>query len=276
MRLRDNPTVEVSRRLDFSPERAWQLVTDITLPTRCDGELQRVEWLDGADHVAVGARFRGHNSDPQIGEWYTDSEIIELPPGDLARRDGGQPRGPPCSGGLTVPAGFALFDTAIGRCGIAWNAAGVVTATQLPERSDGATRARMAAVGVVESEPPESIRRAIDAVVTLTDGSDLEDDLSWVELDSLDLTDFQLAVYRAARRIPPGSTRTYGEIATEIGLPGSAQAVGRALGANPYPIVVPCHRVVAANGRTGGFSAGGGVETKMRLLAIEQAVLGLW
>ncbi len=90
------------------------------------------------------------------------------------------------------------------------------------------------------------------------------------------LTDFQLAVYRAARRIPPGSTRTYGEIATEIGLPGSAQAVGRALGANPYPIVVPCHRVVAANGRTGGFSAGGGVETKMRLLAIEQAVLGLW
>lgn len=175
-----------------------------------------------------------------------------------------------------MTAGFALFDTAVGRCGIAWAADGAVTAVQLPEDSEEATRTRIASVGVTESEPPGEIRRVIAAVVALTDGADLDDDLSWVELDPLDLSEFQRDVYRVARAIPPGNTRTYGEIATEIGIPGSAQAVGRALGANPYPIVVPCHRVVAANGRTGGFSAGGGVETKMRLLAIEQAVLGLW
>lgn len=172
--------------------------------------------------------------------------------------------------------GFALFDTAVGRCGIGWNAVGLVTAVQLPEESDDATRGRVAAEGAVESAPPESIRKVIAAVISLTDGTNLEDDLSWVELDLHGLTDFQRDVYRAARRIPPGGTRTYGEIATEIGLPGSARAVGRALGENPFPPVVPCHRVTAAGGRTGGFSATGGVETKMRLLAIEQAVLGLW
>jgi methylated-DNA-[protein]-cysteine S-methyltransferase len=78
-------------------------------------------------------------------------------------------------------------------------------------------------------------------------------------------------VYEAAREIPPGETLTYGGIATAIGAPRSARAVGQALGRNPFAIVVPCHRVIAAGGRTGGFSANGGVDTKMRLLTIEQA-----
>lgn len=81
MRLRDTPTVEVTQRLSCSPERAWALVTDITLPTRTDGELQRVEWLDGATGVAVGARFRGHNANPQMGEWHTEPEIVEVEDG---------------------------------------------------------------------------------------------------------------------------------------------------------------------------------------------------
>ncbi|OQQ25961.1 polyketide cyclase [Prescottella equi] len=81
MRLSDNPTVEVVERLACSPEQAWALVTDIELPTRADGELQRVEWLDGATAVAVGARFRGHNADPRIGEWQTESEIAEVEDG---------------------------------------------------------------------------------------------------------------------------------------------------------------------------------------------------
>ncbi|MFE3289931.1 SRPBCC family protein [Rhodococcus sp. NPDC059234] len=81
MRLRDTPTVEVTERLACSPEHAWALITDIELPTRADGELQRAEWLDGATGVAVGARFRGYNADPQIGEWYTEPEIIEVEDG---------------------------------------------------------------------------------------------------------------------------------------------------------------------------------------------------
>lgn len=172
-------------------------------------------------------------------------------------------------------AGYALFDTAVGRCGIAWGADGAVTAVRLPEDSDEAT-AQYLGGGDAPSEPPESVARVIAAVVALVSGANLDDGLAWVSLDMQGLTDFQRAVYDVARRIPPGSTRTYGEIATEIGLPGSARAVGRALGENPFPPVVPCHRVTAANGRTGGFSAGGGVTTKMRLLATEQAVLGLW
>lgn len=81
MRLRDTPTVEVTERLGCSPEHAWALVTDIALPTRADGELQRVEWLDGASGVAVGARFRGYNANAQMGEWQTESEIVEVEDG---------------------------------------------------------------------------------------------------------------------------------------------------------------------------------------------------
>lgn len=81
MRLRDTPTVEVTARLACSPERAWALVTDIELPTRTDGELQRVEWLDGATGVAVGARFRGYNANSQMGEWHTEPEVVEVEDG---------------------------------------------------------------------------------------------------------------------------------------------------------------------------------------------------
>lgn len=170
---------------------------------------------------------------------------------------------------------YALFDTAVGRCGIAWGADGAVTAVRLPEESQEATAGYLGG-GSEPSDPPAEVARVIAAIVDLVSGVNLDDDLAWVPLDMSGLTEFQRAVYDVARRIPPGATRTYGEIATQIGLPGSARAVGRALGENPYPPVVPCHRVTAANGRTGGFSAGGGVETKMRLLATEQAVLGLW
>jgi methylated-DNA-[protein]-cysteine S-methyltransferase len=83
--------------------------------------------------------------------------------------------------------------------------------------------------------------------------------------------DFHRRVYDVARRIQPGSTMSYGEIATQLGTPRDARAVGQALGQNPFPIVVPCHRVVAAGGKLGGFSAPGGVTTKLRLLAIEGA-----
>ncbi|MCW5889273.1 MAG: methylated-DNA--[protein]-cysteine S-methyltransferase [bacterium] len=165
--------------------------------------------------------------------------------------------------------GFALFETAIGRCGIAWGERGIV-GVQLPETGDGATRARLARrFAATEAPPPPEVQEAIAAIVALLRGEGT--DLAHLGLDMSAVPEFHRRVYEAARRIPPGATRTYGEIATALGAPGSARAVGQALGRNPFAIVVPCHRVLAAGGRTGGFSANGGVSTKLRMLAIEGA-----
>jgi methylated-DNA-[protein]-cysteine S-methyltransferase len=111
--------------------------------------------------------------------------------------------------------------------------------------------------------------RAIDGIVALLGGEPA--DLTAVPLDMERLPAFQRAVYEIARTIPPGDTLTYGEIAARLGDPGTARAVGQALGSNPFPIVVPCHRVLAAGGRLGGFSAHGGTATKLRLLTLERA-----
>ena len=168
--------------------------------------------------------------------------------------------------------GFAIFETAIGACGVAWSHAGIMS-VQLPERNADATRARLArrCGGAGETLPPPEVQRAIDAIVALLDGE--PSDLSFVALDVEGVPDFYRRVYEVARTIPPGATRSYGEIAARLGDPGSARAVGQALGRNPFPIVVPCHRVLAAGGRTGGFSARGGTKTKLTLLAIEGAQL---
>ena len=171
-----------------------------------------------------------------------------------------------------VPAGFALFPTEIGRCGVGWNDVGLV-AVQLPEGRDGATRARLMArlpSGAREARPPEAARRAIDAMSALLRGEPV--DLLDVVLDMRGVDAFPRRVYEVARAIPPGATLTYGEVALRLGAPGAARAVGRALGQNPFPIVVPCHRVVASGGGLGGFSARGGAATKRRMLAIEGAM----
>ena len=162
-----------------------------------------------------------------------------------------------------------LFDTAIGRCGIAWGERGIV-GLQLPE-PDGAARGRLLSryPDAVEAPPPPPVRDAIARVTELLDGG--TPDLDGIELDWTGVGDFERAVYEATRRIPRGRTRSYGEIAADVGDPGAARAVGQALGRNPFPIVVPCHRVLAADGRPGGFSAPGGVATKLRMLAIEGA-----
>jgi methylated-DNA-[protein]-cysteine S-methyltransferase len=90
-----------------------------------------------------------------------------------------------------------------------------------------------------------------------------------VRLDMAALTAFDRRVYEVVRTIPPGQTLSYGDVAARLGAPGAAQAVGQALGRNPFPPIVPCHRVLAANRRTGGFSARGGTRTKLRMLAVE-------
>jgi methylated-DNA-[protein]-cysteine S-methyltransferase len=168
--------------------------------------------------------------------------------------------------------GFALFETAIGACGVAWSDAGIV-AIQLPERNQAATRARLErrVGGVPEAVPPPNVQRAIDAIASLLDSKPV--DLSFVTLDMDGVPNFHRRVYEVARTIPPGATLCYGDIAARLGDPGSARAVGQALGRNPFVLVVPCHRVLAARGRTGGFSANGGTATKLTLLAIEGAQL---
>jgi methylated-DNA-[protein]-cysteine S-methyltransferase len=164
--------------------------------------------------------------------------------------------------------GFALFDTAIGRCAIAWGERGIAR-VQLPEAREAATRARLLRQlpGARELSPPREVRRAAQAIVALLGGEPR--DLADVLLDMDSLPAFQRRVYEAARCIPPGATLSYGELAERLGAPGAARAVGQALGRKPFAIVVPCHRVLSAGGKVGGFSANGGVVTKLRLLAIE-------
>lgn len=166
--------------------------------------------------------------------------------------------------------GFALFDTAIGRCGVAWGERGLL-GVQLPEADDAKARAHLLqkASGAREEMPPTDVQRACDAMTELLDGT--ATDLSFIALDTDHLPAFNRSVYEIARTIAPGETLTYGDIATRLGDKLLSRAVGKALGENPLPIVIPCHRVLAANGKTGGFSANGGVTTKFRMLAIERA-----
>lgn len=169
-------------------------------------------------------------------------------------------------------ANFSLFPTPVGDCGIAWYGDTVV-ATYLPEMTSAATAARLAArTGATRGEPPACIDRAIRSITALLEGE--RTDLSFIACDFSGIDPFARKVYAATRAIPAGETLTYGEIASRLGDQLLARKVGQALGRNPFPIVVPCHRVVGANGRLTGFSAHGGVETKLKLLAIEKASIG--
>ncbi|WP_454714015.1 methylated-DNA--[protein]-cysteine S-methyltransferase [Caulobacter segnis] len=166
--------------------------------------------------------------------------------------------------------GFTLFDTVIGRCGLAWGERGLI-GVQLPESSPGAAWARLRRrfPDAVEAEPSPEIDAVIERIRDLLAGG--RDDLSDIPLDLDGQSAFNLRVYEIARAITPGDTSTYGEVAKAMGEPGAARAVGKALGENPWPIVVPCHRVLGSSGNMGGFSAPGGAETKARLLTIEKA-----
>jgi methylated-DNA-[protein]-cysteine S-methyltransferase len=168
---------------------------------------------------------------------------------------------------------FVLFDTAVGHCGIAWNARGII-GVQLPEPHESATRARLQRryPNASESPPPGRIQQVIDGIADLLRGEERE--FSSVALDVEGLSQFQQDVYAVARTIPPGATLSYGEIAARLGDRTMAREVGEAMGQNPFPIIVPCHRVLAAGGKVGGFSAAGGITTKLRLLDIEGAQVG--
>ena len=165
---------------------------------------------------------------------------------------------------------FALFDSPIGTCGIAWNAKGIA-GFQLPSATADATRTRLQRrwTEAVEGTPPAGVQRVIDRVLALLNGEAI--DLSDIPVDLDDAPEFHRKVYEVARTIPPGRTMTYGEIAKRLGVPHESREVGQALGRNPIAVIVPCHRVLGADGKMGGFSASGGVATKRRILEIEGA-----
>lgn len=168
-----------------------------------------------------------------------------------------------------------LFPTAFGTCGIAWNEKGLL-GFQLPEETEAVTEqhlARRAHTVPLEGAPvPDWVQRIIDRVQQHLAGK--PQDFAGTRLDWSRVSDFQQAVYLQAQAIKPGYKKSYGEIARQMALgPEAARAVGVALATNPWPLIVPCHRVVSASDKMTGFSAPGGVRTKTRLLTLEGAEL---
>jgi methylated-DNA-[protein]-cysteine S-methyltransferase len=167
--------------------------------------------------------------------------------------------------------GYSVFDTTIGRCGIAWGDFGVLS-VQLAEAREIETRRRMLRQypDARELRPPLNVELAIDGIVALLRGQPA--DFSDVTLDLHGVAPFNCRVYEFARSIPRGETLTFAEFAKRLGASGAAHAVGQAIGRNPFTIIVPCHRVLAAAGETDGTCMNGGVISKRRLLSLEGAL----
>jgi methylated-DNA-[protein]-cysteine S-methyltransferase len=168
---------------------------------------------------------------------------------------------------------YHLFGTRLGKCGIAWSERGV-TRLQLPERTPGATERRLTArsASCGAGVPPAPAREAIDMLERYFAGARV--DFAPIALDLSGVGPFYVKIYDAARSLGWGQTATYGDLARQAGSAGAARAVGQAMGHNPVPIIIPCHRVLAAGRKIGGFSAFGGAITKERLLALEGVHLG--
>jgi methylated-DNA-[protein]-cysteine S-methyltransferase len=167
-----------------------------------------------------------------------------------------------------------LFPTQFGTCGIAWNDTGL-TGFQLPEATEALTEQQLAQKA--RSQPvagpvPDWVQQVIQRVQEHFTGK--VQDFTGTKLDWSRVSDFQTAVYRHAQEIKPGYKKSYGEIAKLMALGNeAARAVGVALATNPWPLIVPCHRVVSVSDKMTGFSAPGGVRTKTRLLTLEGAEL---
>ena len=166
--------------------------------------------------------------------------------------------------------GYTIFDTGIGRCGIAWGELGVM-GVQLPEAREIDTRKRLFQLypEARELRPPVNVEIAIEGIEALLRGGD--SDLSDVTLDMTGIPAFNQRVYAFARSIPRGETRTYEEVANGLRVQGASYSVAQALGRNPFMIIVPCHRVLETGNYADKISAHGGVVSKRRLLTIEGA-----
>ncbi len=167
---------------------------------------------------------------------------------------------------------YMLFGTALGICGLAWHDAGL-RAVAFPAEDQDQIRACLFkyAPGAVETDaPPDEIARIAEDIVALLVGE--KRDLTYADLDMTGLSAFDREVYGLTVKIEPGETTTYGDIARALGDIALSQRVGQSLGRNPFPIIVPCHRVLGAGGAMTGFSAPGGAEAKRRILKIEGAL----
>ncbi len=158
---------------------------------------------------------------------------------------------------------ICLFETALGTCGVRWSERGIAEVLMPPAQVPHGTRC------VSADRVPQAVGETIAGIVALLAGE--RRDLRSIVLDDDELVEFDQRVYAATRKLGPGETASYGEIAKAIDVPEAAREVGASLGRNPYPIIVPCHRVLAADGSLRGFSAPGGIRTKRRMLEIEGA-----
>jgi len=163
-----------------------------------------------------------------------------------------------------------IFDTAIGPCGVAWTPRGLC-AVQLPEADRARTERRLAAkaASAGAAEPPPWVAALVADIARYLAGEPV--DFAAVAVDLSGLDPYRQKLYAAMRSLSWGRTTTYGELAQKLGATGweGARDVGEAMGRNPVPVVIPCHRVLAAGGKLGGFSAHGGAATKAKLLALE-------
>ena len=168
---------------------------------------------------------------------------------------------------------FALYPTALGVCGLAWRD-GTILRAQLPEASVERTRERLlrGLDGAQEDQPQGAVAEVVAGVQALF--ADGRADLDAAPLDWTGVAPLARRVLELCRAIPAGETRSYGELARELGDVSLGQAVGQALGANPFAPIVPCHRVLGADGRVGGFSAGEGRRLKLAILNVERARTG--
>ncbi len=169
-----------------------------------------------------------------------------------------------------APPHYQFFDTALGVCAVLWRDA-LITRIMLPALGEDRLLAAIARVqpAAEESTPSAPVSTVIAKIAALTRGA--PQDFAGAPLDRSEIEPFAARVYEALGKVSFGETTTYGAIAEELGDQSLSRAVGAALGANPFPIVIPCHRVTGARGAIGGFSAPGGAETKRRLLEIEGA-----
>lgn len=164
---------------------------------------------------------------------------------------------------------YAIFETAGGSCGIAWKAAGI-TRFQLPARTAEATERTLLRrlSGTQRGTPTPSVADIIAAVGRYFEG--IETEFAGVTVDLAGQDALARRIYDATRRVGWGRTTTYGTLARELGAgPEVARDVGQAMANNPVPLIVPCHRVLAAGGKVGGFSAPGGSTAKLRMLQLE-------
>jgi methylated-DNA-[protein]-cysteine S-methyltransferase len=175
---------------------------------------------------------------------------------------------------VTSATYYHLFDIAIGVCGIAWNERGIVR-LQLPANDARKTEARLTArlgnAAKAQGELPPPIRAAVAELLRYFSGE--KPDFTAIATDLRDVDPLRGAIYDELRKIGWGKTVTYGELGKRIGV-SDAREIGQAMGSNPVPVIIPCHRVLAAGNKIGGFSAPGGAATKEKLLALEGVRIG--